>query len=67
MLYIHKESGEQYRFLMRSFCVERQTHQVIYIQLKTGRVFNRDDISFFLNFVQLCVDPQAGIVPKDRS
>lgn len=63
MVVIHRESGDKYRLLLRSFSVERQKASVVYMSLATGEIFDRDAWVFDRNFQELN-DPQLDIVPK---
>lgn len=63
-LYVHNDTGVQYLLFANSFCVKSQTHQAVYIQIETGRVFNRPSNEFMEKFQLLNSNPQADINPK---
>ena len=61
MLYKHKRTGDLYRVITQSYSVERQSRSVVYMQLDTGLVFDREKDMFNMNFVLVHSDPQDDI------
>lgn len=66
MIYKHKRTGVNYRWLLNSFDVATQKHHVVYMSLKTGEVFNRDEEVFEQNFVLVDACVQSKIQPKEK-
>lgn len=64
-IYKHKRTGELYALLLSSFSVERQRPTAIYMQLKTGAIFDRDWEKFYANFKIAVPNAQSQIVPKE--
>lgn len=64
MLWQHKRTGDLYRSIMKSFSTERQRPSMVYINMNTGQVFDRD-LEVFENNFELLVFPQNTIVPKE--
>lgn len=65
MIVKHKRTGKLYKFLCQSFSVERQKHSVVYMELETGYIFDRDDKKFGENFEDFDTFPQNNIIPKE--
>lgn len=62
MIYKHIRTGGLYRKLFESYSVERQKPSVVYLQLETGDIFDRDAEMFGQNFE--FVKESQHIVPK---
>lgn len=60
MIYVHKKSGDKYRFLLEYWDTERQAVFVLYSQLETGNLFGRSKEVFDTNF-ELVANKQAQI------
>lgn len=65
MIFKHKRTGGLYKLLVQSFSVERQKHSMVYMQLETGHVFDRDYKKFNENFECFETYPQQNIIPKE--
>lgn len=65
MICKHKKTGELYKVLFESFSVERQAASVVYVQINTGYVFDRDAEKFNSNFEILDYSPQEQIEPRE--
>ena len=66
MIYKHIRTGKLYKHLLDSFDTETQKHHVVYLQIETGHVFNRDADVFDDNFVLVEASPQFNITPFDK-
>jgi hypothetical protein len=64
MIVEHKDTGQLYRVLMKSFDVKTHKPHVVYMQLETGAIFNRDTEAFNNKFRVRVEDPQEHIAPK---
>lgn len=66
MIYRHKRTKKLYSVLHESFDVETQQSHVVYLQLETGAIFNRNKDIFLSNFALEVADPQGKIIPNDK-
>lgn len=64
MIYRHKDTGQLYRFLFMSWSVDRQQHEAVYMQMETGRMFNREAGMLDAKFELIEDDTQRDIEPK---
>lgn len=66
MIFKHKRTGKNYKWLFESFDVERQEHHTVYMQVETGFIFNRATAVFEQNFECINAMPQVDIIPNDE-
>lgn len=62
MIYLHKQSKVQYRMLFPSFDVATQRRHIVYMNMETGAIFNRDAEKFHKSF-EYIGNPQDDIEP----
>ena len=65
MIFKHKRTGKLYKKLLESFDTERQEHHVVYLQIDTGYIFNREKTIFANNFECMDAMPQCEIIPHN--
>jgi hypothetical protein len=63
MIFLHKRSNVLYRMLFTSFDVASQRQHIVYMNMETGVIFNRDAEKFHKSFVYHS-DPQDEIEPN---
>ena len=63
MIYQHKRTGKQYRFMFPTFDATNQAEWAVYVGLETGVIFSRNGADFTkkLEFVEYS---QSKITPR---
>lgn len=63
MIFLHKANGVQYRMLLASFDVATQRKHIVYMNMETGVIFNRDAEKFNKSF-EYIGSPQERVEPN---
>lgn len=63
MIFLHKRTNTLYRMLFTSFDVATQRQHIIYMNMETGVVFNRDAEKFHKSF-EYHSQPQEDVTPN---
>lgn len=64
VLFRNRHTGMLVHVLVNSFYVEEESHQVVYMEQETGRVYSRERSAFYNIYVPTGRNPQDDIKPE---